>query len=110
MLAELPAEPQVINVNVPNRALADLAGWRRTEVALLPPRTLASAQLTPKLGHDDAFDVRMEWGDPIELPVDTDSGAVEAGFVAVTALSRMLDDQASDLSAVTSALEAVVPT
>ena len=45
-----------------------LAGWRRTEVALLPPRTLASAELTPKLGHDDAYDVQMDWGDPIELP------------------------------------------
>ena len=63
-LAALPDDPVVINVNVPNRPLDEMAGWRRTEVALLPPRTLASAALTPKVGHDDAFDVRMEWGDP----------------------------------------------
>ena len=65
----------------PTAPLDDLAGWRRTEVALLPPRTLASRRRSPRRsGHDDAFDVQMEWGDPIELPVDTDSGAVEAGL------------------------------
>jgi 5'-nucleotidase len=43
MLQDLPADPVVLNVNVPNRSIDALAGWRRTEVALLPPRTLASA-------------------------------------------------------------------
>src|SRR3954447_11290250 len=100
MLADLPEQPIVINVNVPNRALRDLAGWRRTQVALLPTRALARAELTPKPGHDAAYDVQMEWGDPIELPVDTDSGAVEAGYVAVTALCRITDDAEVDLSAV----------
>jgi 5'-nucleotidase len=78
-------------------------------VALLPPRTLASAELIPKVGHDDAYDVRMDWGDPIELPGDTDSGAVEAGFVAVTALSRILDDPGATLEAVSVALDGLVP-
>jgi 5'-nucleotidase len=105
MLAAGRADPAVINVNVPNRPIEALAGWRRTEVALLPPRTLASAELLPKVGHDDAFDVRMDWGDPIELPEDTDSGAVEAGYVAVTALSRILDDPLVDLDGVTGALD-----
>ena len=105
MLDDLPEEPIVLNVNVPNRALGDIAGWRRAEVARLPPRTLAHATLTPKAGHDDAFDVQMEWGDPIVLPVETDSGAVEAGYVAITALSRMLDDPLVDLARVTAALD-----
>jgi 5'-nucleotidase len=110
MLDDLPQDPVVLNVNVPNRPVDALAGWRRTEVALLPPRTLASAALTPKLGHDDAYDVQMAWGDPIELPGDTDSGAVEAGFVAVTALTRILDDPAVDLAAVSATLDGLVPT
>jgi 5'-nucleotidase len=38
MLDDLPVEPIVLNVNVPNVPRAELAGWRRTEVALLPPR------------------------------------------------------------------------
>ena len=76
-----PTDPVVINVNVPNRPLDEIGG-------LAPhrgrPAAAADAGLrrrsTPKVGHDDAFDVRMEWGDPIELPDDTDSGAVEAGL------------------------------
>jgi 5'-nucleotidase len=107
MLADHHGDPVVLNLNVPNRPLAALAGWRRTEVALLPPRTLASAELLPKVGHDDAYDVRMDWGDPIELPEDTDSGAVEAGYVAVTALSRILDDPLVSLAGVGAALDGI---
>jgi 5'-nucleotidase len=109
MLDDLPEDPVVVNLNVPNRPISELAGWRRTEVAVLPPRALASAELVPKIGHDDAYDVRMDWGDPIELPGDTDSGAVEAGYVAVSALTRMLDDPNVDLARISAALDGVVP-
>ncbi len=88
----------MVNVNVPNRPLDEIAGWRRTEVARLPPRTLASAELTAKAGHDGAFDVQMHWGDPIDLPVECDGGAVEAGYVSVTALTRLGDDAGVDLA------------
>ena len=98
MLADLDRGPTVINVNVPNLPADRLLGWRRTAVAHLPPRALARAELTPKAGHEGAFDVRMEWGDPLELPRDTDSGAVEAGYVSVTALSKIVDDAGVDLS------------
>jgi 5'-nucleotidase len=107
LLADLPADPIVLNVNVPNRPVAEMAGWRRTEVAQLPPRTLASAELVAKAGHDDAFDVAMAWGDPIELPLHTDSGAVEAGFVTISALARMTDDPAVDLRPITAGLDAM---
>jgi 5'-nucleotidase len=105
MLADLPTDPIVINVNVPNRQIDELVGWRRTEVALMPPRALASAELIPRLGHDGAFDVHMAWGDPLELPTDTDSGAVEAGYVAITALCRIIDDAAVDLASIGAALD-----
>ncbi|MGH9276263.1 MAG: hypothetical protein ACRDZU_16585, partial [Acidimicrobiales bacterium] len=105
MLDHVPDDPIVVNVNVPNRPLDEIAGWRRTEVALLPPRTLASAELIPMVGHDGAFEVRMEWGDPLVLPVETDSGAVEAGYVAITALCRLDDDPSVGLDQVTAALD-----
>jgi 5'-nucleotidase len=105
LLADLPADPIVLNINVPNRPIDQVAGWRRAEVAALPPRTLASASLTPKEGHDGAYDVEMQWGDPLVLPVETDTGALEAGFVAVTALSRITDDPAVDLGGVATALD-----
>ncbi len=106
LLADLPEDPVALNVNVPNLPVEDLAGWRRTEVATMPPRGLASARLVPMAGHRDAYDVEMEWGDPVELPAGTDSGALEAGFVSVTALGRVVDDAAVDLGGIGAALEA----
>jgi len=94
-----PDESVVINVNVPNLPLAEIKGWRRAEVATLPPRALAHAHLDPKLGHQDTFHVRMSWGDPLELPEHTDTGAVERGYVAVTFLSRLADDPTAELTA-----------
>jgi 5'-nucleotidase len=107
MLEDLPSDPIVVNVNVPNRPLDKLTGWRRTEVALLPTRALASAELIPKVGHDGAFDVEMAWGDPIALPESTDSGAVEAGYVSVTALRRITDDTSVAMARIAAALDAV---
>ena len=107
LLADLPDDPVVLNVNVPNLPVEHLAGWRRTEVATRPPRGLASARLVPMAGHEGAFDVEMDWGEPVELPVETDSGALEAGFVSVTALSRVFDDPAVDLGDVATILDAL---
>lgn len=104
LLRDLPDEPVVVNVNVPNLALDEIAGWRRTEVAMLPPRTLAGAELVPLAGHDGTYSVRMDWGDPIVLPPETDSGAVETGVVSVTVLSRIVDDRSVELPAVWEAL------
>ncbi len=107
MLADPAGSPVVVNLNVPNVDLADLAGWRRTQVAELPQRAMVGAALVPKVGHDDVYDVEMIWGDAIDLPVDTDSGAVEEGYVSVSALSRLLDDPEVDLAAVTGALDGI---
>jgi 5'-nucleotidase len=87
----------IVNLNVPNLAMDEIKGWRRTEVATLPPRALANAELEPKVGHQDTFYVRMSWGDPVEMPEDSDTGAVERGYVAVTYLSRIADDPSADL-------------
>jgi 5'-nucleotidase len=105
VLDDLPSAPTVVNVNVPNRPVDAMAGWRRTEVAQFPPRALASADLVPKVGHDGVFEVQMHWGDPLELPGDTDTGAVESGYVAVTVLSRILDDPGVALGGVAAALD-----
>lgn len=89
LLADLPAEPVVLNVNVPNTPVDEIRGWKRTTVGTVPPRAMSSAWMEPMEGHEDAFHVRMSWGDPVELPPDTDGGAVEDGFVSVTYLSRL---------------------
>ncbi len=85
----LPSDPVVVNLNVPNRAVAEMNGWQLSTVATQPPRTMASARLEPKAGHDRAFHVEMSWGDPVAMPDHTDSGAIEAGKVSVSFLSRL---------------------
>jgi 5'-nucleotidase len=105
VLADPPVEPVVVNVNVPNVAFEDIVGWRQTEVAMLPPRTVASGRLHPIEGRDGAFSVEMVWGDPIELPAGTDSGAIERGVVTVSFLSRMVDEPRPDLGRVSNSLD-----
>jgi len=85
----LPRDPVVVNLNVPNRPLAAMTGWQYSTVATQPPRTMASATLRPKPGHAGSFHVELSWGDPVPLPVETDSGAIEAGRVSVSFLGRL---------------------
>ena len=84
-------EPVVINVNVPNTPLDQIKGWRRTSVGMQVPRAVVNASLVPKEGHENSFTVDMSYGDPVPLPEHTDGGAVEAGYVAVTYVSRYDD-------------------
>ncbi len=105
VLTDLPSDPVVVNVNVPNVDFDEIAGWRQTEVAMLPPRTVASGRLHPIEGRDGAFAVEMVWGEPVELPAETDSGAIERGVVTVSYLSRLQDEPRPDLSAVAAGLD-----
>jgi len=95
LVADLPTEPVVVNLNVPNVALDEIKGWRRTVVGTLPPRAMAAAVLEPKEGHDGTFHVRMGWGDPVALPSETDGGAVELDEVSITFLGRLMEDASS---------------
>jgi len=85
----VPPEPVVLNINVPDRELHEIKGWKRTDVGIEPPRSMATAHLEPRPGHTDAYRVRMDWGDAIELPEYTDGGAVMAGWVSVGWLGRL---------------------
>ena len=105
LLETAVADPFVVNVNVPNVPFDSISGWRHTEVAQLPPRTVASGRLHPIEGRDGAFGVEMVWGDAVELPPDTDSGAIERGEVAVSYLNRLQHEARPDLDAVADRLD-----
>ncbi|MEI6495998.1 MAG: 5'/3'-nucleotidase SurE [Actinomycetota bacterium] len=107
-VADMPSEPVVVNINVPNCDVADMVGWRHARVGTEPPRRMSTAVLDPKEGHEGAFFVRMTWGEAEELPVDTDGGIVERNEVAVTYLSRLLADQRADLGQAEKSLSALV--
>ena len=98
LVAADPDPAVVVNVNVPNVELDELGAWRYAEVGTIPPRSMSSATLEPKQGYEDTFHVRMDWGDPVELPVETDGGAVEAGEIAVSFLSRFTHQPVSELA------------
>ena len=104
---ELPASPLVVNLNVPNVGIEEITAWRHAEVGTTPPRSVSSATLVPREGYEDTFKVQMEWGDPVELPVETDGGAVEAGEVAVSYLGRILHEGDAAVPAVSAALDAL---
>ncbi len=86
---DMPNEPVVLNINVPNSEVCELKGWRRTEVGIEPPRSMATAKLQPRPGHTDAFRVKMDWGTAGQLPAHTDGGAVMDGWVSVSWLGRL---------------------
>ncbi|HET9076632.1 MAG TPA: 5'/3'-nucleotidase SurE [Acidimicrobiales bacterium] len=88
--------PMVVNLNVPNLALADMAGWERTSIGRVPPRVIADARLEPHEGHSGAYRVVMEWGDAVSLPEGTDGGAVERDRVSLTLLGHLTEVEGLD--------------
>ena len=92
VLAAPPATPSVLNVNVPNLAVDELKGWRHTVTGSAPPRSLTTAGLVPKEGHAGTYRVEMDWGEPGDLPPETDGGAVMAGYVSLSWLNRLQDE------------------
>jgi DNA polymerase III epsilon subunit-like protein len=89
LIANPPSEPVVVNVNVPNLPISEIKKWRRTVVGSDPPRAMATATMEQKEGHNDSYYVRMAWGDELTLPIHTDGGAVGAGEVSITYISRL---------------------
>jgi 5'-nucleotidase len=108
LVADMPAEPVVVNLNVPNCAVDEIAGWRHARVGIDPPRKLASAVLQPKRGFAGSYNVKMSWGEPLDLPADTDGGTVEANVVAVTYLSRIMAEERADLGTAEATLDALL--
>jgi 5'-nucleotidase len=84
--------PLVLNVNVPNCPVAEMKGWRSTKVGTVPPRTMSSAIREPKPGHEGAYRVTMQWGEPVVLPEELDGGAVTAGYVSICALTTLHEE------------------
>jgi 5'-nucleotidase len=108
LLKEPPPAPVVINLNVPNLVVEDLRGWQRSTVGATPSRALAAATLEAKPGHPGSFRVRMTWGEKLSLPAETDGGAVQRGFVSVTALGALVADSRPQPAWVGAALDGLL--
>jgi 5'-nucleotidase len=105
LVAKPPPEPVVLNINVPNCDLDRIKGWRHAKIGGIPPRVVEQVKLEPKIGHEGAFHVRMDWGKPVLLPAETDGGAVERDEVAISYLTALADDRHIDGASVAAALD-----
>lgn len=92
-VAELVAnpleQPGCLNINVPNLEIADIVGWKRTEIGSLPTRAMTTVDVEPKQGHEGSFYLKLNWGAMQDYPPDTDVGAVSDGYVSTTWLSEV---------------------
>ncbi len=78
-------------------------------MGLLPPRTVTEATLVPVEDDEGAFRVVMDWGDKINvLPEDTDGGAVEAGYVSIANLTRMVHEERTDVASAVAAVTTLI--
>jgi len=107
LLADPPSKPAVINVNVPDVDIDEIKGWKRAPIGVRPPRSMASAVLEPREGHEGSWTVRMDWGDEIRPHPDTDVGIVMDGYVAVSWLSGIVDCEAES-DKVAAALDSLI--
>jgi 5'-nucleotidase len=96
-IRNMPVEPVVVNINVPNKDISDIKGWKTARLGHEPPRRMSTARLEPKVGHEGTFHVRMAWGEAAELPIDTDGGMVENDFVSVSYLGPILNIERADV-------------
>jgi 5'-nucleotidase len=108
LVADPPPAAVALNINVPNRSIDDLLGWRATTVGVTPARAMASAELVTKPGHPGTFGVRTTWGDRLEMPADSDGGAVERGYVSLTALGSLTAADHAAPAGVSNALDGLL--
>ncbi len=108
LVDQMPADPVVVNINVPDLPIEEFGTWRYAQVGDQPPRSMAAATLKPIAGHQDAFTVEMGWGDPQPLSPDTDGGIIERNDVAITYLTRLAHHDRDDLDAVAASLDALL--
>ena len=108
LLDDMPIEPVVVNINVPDAPIEELGTWKFARVGDRPPRSMATATLRPIPGHRDAFTVEMGWGEAEELAPDTDGGIIERNDVAITYLTRLQHENRNDLGSIPKALDSLL--
>jgi len=108
LVDDMPVEPVVVNINVPDVPIEDFGTWKFARVGDQPPRSMAEATLKPIPGHEDAFTVEMGWGDAIELAEETDGGIIERGDVAITYLTRLQHHDRDDVDSISKALDSLL--
>jgi 5'-nucleotidase len=108
LIEDLPTEPVVVNLNVPDLPIDEIRGWRHGVVGVQPPRSVSAVELTPIEGRDGSFKVAMSWGEKLDLDPVTDGGLVEEGYVSVSYLTRLEHHVRPDAAHADKALDALL--
>lgn len=105
MIANPPAEPSVLNINVPNLDVADLSARRWTQVGEQPPLSMSKAVLEAKPGTSNSFYVDMHFGDHGPQDPNSDVGAIMNQEISLTWLGKLAEtEQARDSALVDEAI------
>lgn len=88
-LAEPGEEPAVVNINVPNVPLAQLAGVHHADALPLPMRFLGGATLADEADPHGYHPITINWVDPPVIDEQSEEAALLRGQVSVTFLSRL---------------------
>lgn len=104
LLADLPSEPVVANVNVPNLELADIDGWQLADVSPAPAAAMVEATLAPHDDDPDAYDVNVRWQRLPDVPAGSDTGLVWSRRIAVSYITRLTHHPRPDLAGAEAAL------
>jgi 5'-nucleotidase len=96
----------VINLNVPNRPVSEMTGWRWTQVGRTPPWTVSEAKLVPLADKPGVHTVETTWGGAADQHPDSDAAAVLDNKVSITLLSR-IDAVEADTPAIDARLDSL---
>jgi 5'-nucleotidase len=108
LLDDLPSEPVVANLNVPNLELDQIEGWTLAEVSPAPAASMVDAELIQHADDPDAFEVNVGWRRNTDVPPDCDTGAVWSRRVSVSYVSRLVNQPRSEMAAPEAALAALL--
>lgn len=91
-----PSKPIVINLNIPNGELADLAGWGQAIVGTEPPRRLTKGRLVETIDgrdgqHGQAWRLEMDWSSGQNLAEGTDGWLVANKHASISWLGDLAD-------------------
>ncbi len=84
-----PAQPGVLNINVPDRPLAEIDDWLWTTVAEKPPTDDTTATLEPLAGHSNSFDIKVNWGSKWNGEAGSDVHAISEGQLSLSWISKL---------------------
>jgi 5'-nucleotidase len=98
LVDDLPGEPVVVNVNVPNVELDEIEGWNVADVSPAPAASMVDAELIQHADDPDAYEINVGWRRNYDVPPTSDTGTVWSRRVSVSYVSRLVHQPRPDLA------------